>query len=231
VIATPDTEERGPFDQLGPSHGAVLDTVPDGARVLDVGCGRGYVGELLAAKGCRVVGIELNQENARAAEERCDVVVPGDFESDADRAQLSELGPFDVIIFGDVLEHLTDPGDALRFARTLLSDRGFAMTSLPNIGSWRGRIPIALGRFDYQDSGLFDRTHLRFFTRKTAHELARDSGFEVTGERFTPLPLPFPLVWDRIASKERLRAISQALADARPELFALQFVLTLRPRA
>lgn len=87
---------------------------------------------------------------------------------------------FDAIMFSDVLEHMIEPEAALRAAVPLLSDSGVVVASLPNIRHWRGIKSIFIkGEFTYTDSGLFDRTHLRFFTRSTMLRLFETSGFVV----------------------------------------------------
>jgi hypothetical protein len=126
---------------------------------------------------------------------------------------------FDVVVFGDVLEHLRDPAAALRAAR----GAPLAVVSVPNIAHWTARRALLRGRFPQDDHGLFDRTHLRFYTRATAHALAREAGWAVAEERFTGAPLPLE---SRFSA---LGAMRRPLVARAPGLFALQIVLTLRP--
>jgi hypothetical protein len=101
---------------------------------------------------------------------------------------------------------------------------------VPNAVHWTARREIARGRFPLRDWGTFDRTHLRWFTRASAHELVQGAALSIVRERFTPAPLPGePLV--RRAGAPPGRALARArqlAADRAPELFALQFVLTGR---
>ena len=99
---------------LAESHRLLLDAVPHGARVLDVGCAEGYLAARLKERGCFVVGVEADAAAARKAEAACDAVVAGDVEDPAVREELRER--FDVVLFGDVLEHLRDPEAVLRWA-------------------------------------------------------------------------------------------------------------------
>ena len=100
-----------------------------------------------------------------------------------------------------------------------------AIVSLPNIAHWTARRALLRGRFPQEDFGLFDRTHLRFYTRATAHALARAAGFAVVEERLAGAPLP-------LESRVRaLRHVRGPLVRRAPELLALQFVLTLQPRS
>jgi methionine biosynthesis protein MetW len=218
---------------LSDSHRLVLAAVPDGARVLDVGCASGYLAQQLERRGCVVTGLEPNPQAAAAARAHCVTVLEGDVEQAETRTALPD--DQDAVVFADVLEHLRDPLGTLAFAKTLLAPGGRAVISLPNIAHWTGRRAVVRGRFPYADHGLFDRTHLRFFTRESAHALGRDAGFEVTEERFTtaPLPLEGPLRarfgGDAETPSPPLAGLRRALSRRWPEMFALQVVLTLRP--
>jgi methionine biosynthesis protein MetW len=199
---------------LSASHRLVLDLVPARSRVLDVGCAEGYLATELMARGCDVVGVEPDARAAAIARERgLDVL-----EVDIEQVTLDAAG-FDVVIFADVLEHLRDPEEVLR--RMLPAGR--AVVSLPNIAHWTARRTLLTGRFPREDFGLFDRTHLRYFTRATARELAEEAGYRVAAERFADAPLPLE---SHLAALRRLRP--RALR-ASPELFALQVVLSLEP--
>jgi 2-polyprenyl-3-methyl-5-hydroxy-6-metoxy-1,4-benzoquinol methylase len=207
---------------LSPAHRLLLDAVPPAARTLDVGCASGYLAAELAARGCAVVGVEADPQPAAAARAAgaCERVVTGDVEDAACRAELRAIAPFDAVVCGDVLEHLRDPWAALAFLATLLAPGGLAAISVPNIGHWTARRALVGGRFPYAEHGLFDRTHLRFFTRASARELVARAGLTVASERYAPAPLPLQ------AHVATLRRFAAPAARAWPELFALQFVLT-----
>jgi 2-polyprenyl-3-methyl-5-hydroxy-6-metoxy-1,4-benzoquinol methylase len=209
---------------LSASHRIVLDEVPDGAHVLDVGCATGYLAAELSRRGCTVDGIEFDPAAAQQARAHCRAVVTGDLEAPsthADVEQMLENQRPDVIICADVLEHLRDPWAVLAWLRTLLAPGGRALISVPNIAHWTARRALLRGRFDYTDHGLFDRTHLRFFTRASAAELARRAGFAIQRERLAGAPLPLQ---SRVPALERAR---DRCVHRCPELFALQFVLVL----
>jgi 2-polyprenyl-3-methyl-5-hydroxy-6-metoxy-1,4-benzoquinol methylase len=151
---------------------------PSATRVLDVGCWQGAFGRALKRERSNliVVGIELNAAAAAVAGDRLDRVVAGRFPEDIHRDE----GPFDCIVFNDVLEHLVDPWQALRVARLLLPDSGKVVAVIPNVRHVRIVVPLVLGgRWDYEDTGLLDRTHLRFFTRATMIELFESEGYKV----------------------------------------------------
>jgi SAM-dependent methyltransferase len=221
----------GPYAALVAAHGLsaahrmLLEAVPPGARTLDVGCATGYLAAELAARGGPVVGVEADPAAAAAAvaSGAFERVVCGDVETDACRDDLRALAPFDAIVCGDVLEHLRDPWGTLGFLATLLAPGGRAAVSVPNAAHWTGRRALVRGRFPYAEHGLFDRTHLRFFTHPSARELVEGAGLRVVDERFAPAPVPLQARLPVLARLER------AAARAWPEAFALQFVLVAEP--
>jgi SAM-dependent methyltransferase len=216
---------------LSDSHRLVLGAVPDGARVLDVGCATGYLAQALRERGCWVLGIEPDARAAAEAAARCDEVLSADIEDAAVRAALP--GPFGAIVCADVLEHLADPWAVLSDLGALLAPGGVVVVSLPNAVHWNARRHIVRGRFPHEDAGTFDRTHLRWFDGAHARELARRAGLRVREARHTPAPLPAE-GWahrlrgsDPLAPPPWLRGARQHLADRWPGAFALQYVLTL----
>jgi SAM-dependent methyltransferase len=219
----------GPYAALVATHGLsaahrlLMDAVPPRARTLDVGCATGYLAAEIAAHGSSVVGVEADPLAASAATAVCERVVTGDIEDAECRDALRALAPFDALVCGDVLEHLRDPWEALAFLATLLRPGGTAAISVPNVAHWTGRRALLGGRFPYADHGLFDRTHLRFFTRAGAGQLADGAGLRVREERFAPAPLPLQ------AHVGALRRLEGPAARAWPGLFALQVVLVCEP--
>jgi SAM-dependent methyltransferase len=209
---------------LSPAHRLLVEAVSRGARTLDVGCATGYLAaELAAARGATVVGVEADPAAAARAEAVCERVVTGDVEAPECRAELRALAPFDALVCGDVLEHLRDPWDALAFLATLLRPGGIAAVSVPNVAHWTGRRALLRGRFAYAEHGLFDRTHLRFFTRTSARALVEGAGLRIVRERFAPAPVPLQ------ARVPALGRVERVAARAWPELFALQVVLVAAP--
>jgi 2-polyprenyl-3-methyl-5-hydroxy-6-metoxy-1,4-benzoquinol methylase len=154
---------------------------PRGRRVLDVGCAAGAMGAAMLAQGAEeVVGVEVHAGAASRARGRLTAVYRLDIES------LPELPYperyFDVITLADVLEHLRDPVAVLRHLGRWLAPDGRVVCSLPNVRHQSVLLPLLLeGRWDYQDAGVLDRTHLRFFTPATAVSLLADAGLVVAG--------------------------------------------------
>lgn len=152
-------------------------------RVLDVGCGRGQMGRVLHEQfDCAVTGIEINPEFARecVGYER---VIIGNVENDA---LLTSLGQcFDVIVCGDVLEHLRHPEIPLRAFHQLLAPNGRLLISVPNVAQIRIRLMLLRGRWDYTPEGIMDETHLRWFTRASLHSLITQCGWRQNDFDFT----------------------------------------------
>ena len=157
----------------------LLALVPaDAQRILDVGCGVGRVGQSLKSGTNRyVVGIELNAAAAQAAAAVLDGVICGS----VDKLLPDELGgPYDCIIFGDILEHLYDPWTAVCQYCRLLTKEGVIVASIPNIGHWSVIAGLLAGRWEYASRGLLDRTHIRFFTQRSIRQLFAEAGLEIT---------------------------------------------------
>lgn len=188
------------------AHAKLLAAVGTGNRVLDVGCSSGY----LAEAGNTVVGIDIDAEAAREAERWCERVVVGDVET----MPLADLGRFDVILCGDVLEHLRDPRAALARLRPL-GDRLVAST--PNVANWAIRLSLLGGRWRYTERGILDRTHTHLFTRSTLREAVESAGWRVEKIDFS-VPVP--------GNSDTLDAVGYAIGRLRPTVFAYQFIIT-----
>jgi SAM-dependent methyltransferase len=154
--------------------------------VLDVGCAAGDTASMLIARDCRVSGVDIDASAAEPAREILDELVIADI----DRSPLSEhfkAESFDAVIFGDVLEHLADPWAALRDSATLLRTGGRVLVSIPNVAHAALRLSLLGGRWDYTQTGLLDRTHLRFFTLDGVCELMESAGLVIEVLRSTVL--------------------------------------------
>jgi methionine biosynthesis protein MetW len=155
--------------------------VPLGARrILDLGCSSGRLGEALKERQpVEVIGIELDPDYAADAARRLDRVLVSDIETTPITSE--DLGRFDCVIAADVLEHLRDPWRVLAAAAALLEPGGSAVISLPNVRYWETFSALALrGVWPVRDEGIFDRTHLRWFTRADAIALMQQAGLAVT---------------------------------------------------
>jgi len=168
------------------AHAKLLEAVGTGRRVLDVGCSSGYLARPLSERGNTIVGLELDPDSARAAEAYCERVLVGDVET----MELPlEPASFDVVLCGDVVEHLRDPAAALARLRPLLRPGGRLVLSTPNVANWAIRLSLLAGRWRYTDRGILDRSHTHLFTRSTLAETIERAGYEVDRIDFT-VPLP-----------------------------------------
>jgi len=177
-------ETRIDLENKNSSHTLIAELVGHGKRVLDVGCATGDLAEVLADHGCRVTGIEIDPKAARQAEKHCERVIVGDVE-DLDLSGELDDGSFDVIVFGDTLEHLKDPLRTLKRLKPFLQPEGYVVASIPNVAHGSVRLALMQGKFQYSPLGLLDDTHLRFFTRESVEQLFGDAGFLITGLKRT----------------------------------------------
>jgi len=191
-------------------------TARDGTpSVLDVGCWNGTLGRaLIHGAGAVVDGIERDAEQAESARANGYRVV--------DVCDLNMGIPeaarrtYDFILFGDVLEHLINPEVVLAELSRRLDANGCVMVSLPNIAFFGNRLTHLLGRWDYKDYGILDRTHLRFFTRRTMIQLVESAGLRVMSvEGYVGLH-KYPWI-----VREPLRFLGRAWSS----LFAIQIVI------
>jgi len=146
--------------------------------VLETGCHTGDFSKRLKANGCRVTGMELNATALEKAKPFLEQTIRGDLESDETWNQL-EGNKFDIILFEHVLEHLSNPWKILSDSKKFLAEEGNVIIALPNISNAESRFDMLFGKFDYEDIGIMDKTHLRFFNHKTAQELIATSGLKI----------------------------------------------------
>lgn len=152
-----------------------------GSLMLDVGCGAGATSAALKKQHPqgKFYGVELNPNIATLASEKLDKVVVGNFEDIDYEAHHLETGSFDTILFADVLEHMYNPWKVLDRARELLSNDGKIVASIPNISNIQSLDNLARGKWHYDDFGILDFTHIRFFTRETILAMFAETGYEV----------------------------------------------------
>lgn len=176
------------------AHGIQLRMLEgQGKTILDVGCHSGIMGSLIKQRhGASVTGLDFDEEALSVARTRLDDVHEIDLEASdwTDHLLAKGIGQFDVAIFGDVLEHLRYPEEVLRETKRLLKPGGKVIVSLPNVANLRVRLGLLRGNFTYAESGILDRTHLRFFTLETAHRLLEDAGYELEESDVAGYSLP-----------------------------------------
>jgi 2-polyprenyl-3-methyl-5-hydroxy-6-metoxy-1,4-benzoquinol methylase len=199
---------------------AVLECVPrDAARVLDLGCGTGTFAEQLKRRSApATLGVTYSAAEAEQAARHMDEVRVADLNT----FDFKGIGDFDCVVMSHVLEHLYHPADVLARLRCVLRPVATLVIALPNVLMWKQRIQFLRGRFRYQDFGLMDRTHYRFFDSQTAAEMVRESGYTLlrrADEGHFPLPGIRRLLGGGAA------ALDRAATRRWPGLFADQFIL------
>lgn len=219
------TAERYPRKGGGrSSHHLVLSLIGlgEGRRVLDIGCARGHLLGDLAIQGWKGIGIDTDAADVATCIARGLVAV----ELDITTGLPASLGSFDLVVLADVLEHLPDPLRVLRSVHSLLNPGARIVVSVPNVAHLSVRAQLLFGRFRYSTRGILDRTHLRFFTRRTVMELLTDSNFRI--HEITASAVPLELVWPAMA-KTRFGRVMLALNDRLPALwtggFAYQYIV------
>jgi len=204
----------------------LLALLPNDARcVLDIGCGAGDNARLLVASGRSVDGITLSEAEAATAQEVCGSVFVHDLETGLPTNLTST---YDAVICSHVLEHLRWPDRLLgEVCERLLPQRGVLLVALPNVLFYKNRWRILTGHFDYEESGLMDASHFRWFTYESSRRLLEEAGFEVqshSAEGSFPLPLVRRVINNRIASR-----VDKFAASALPGLFGYQLLLRAIP--
>jgi SAM-dependent methyltransferase len=197
---------------------ALLAMIPSSpGRILDAGCGAGDNAALLKARGWQVTAVTIDPAEKKAALPFCDDIHLGNLEEGLPDAV---TGIFDVVLMSHVLEHLAQPGRLLEGARKRLTANGIIAVALPNVLNYRQRLSFLRGKFEYSDTGILDRTHLRFYTYNTGRALLEEHGFEV----IHAVPDGSLPVW-RLRSlipAGRLESINRWACQRRPDLLAYQ---------
>ena len=211
--------QRNPYRGHMLMADAVLRHTSPGDRIFEGGVSTGYFAALMVDEGRVVDGAELDAGAAAVAETVCDRVIAGDLQQlDVDRL----ADRYQALVFGDTLEHLADPVSLLRRLQPRLDDDGVLVTSIPNVANWTVRVGLLFGRFRYADRGILDRTHLRFYTKRTAAEMLAEGGFDVV-DCTAAVPVPF-------VSSPALSRLAHRVGNLWPSLFAYTFVMVARKR-
>jgi 2-polyprenyl-3-methyl-5-hydroxy-6-metoxy-1,4-benzoquinol methylase len=194
-------------------------------KVLEVGPATGYITRVLRERGCKVTCIEVDRDAAKLAAPWSERTIVGDVE----RLDFGEILPgerFDVVLLGDVLEHLVDPGDLLARCGDLLKGGGYVVASIPNVAHGSVRLALLAGRFPYTEWGLLDRTHLRFFDKESLETLFDQAGYAIREwRRKTNDPFDTEL---ELLEEDFPAHLVQAVRSA-PEALTYQFIVRAEP--
>ena len=234
ITATSPRPHPPPPMKQTPAHNVVntdlMGLIPaEARRIVEVGCMHGAMARAYreANPGVHYVGIDIDPDYAHTAAQYCNQALGADIEA-LSAQEFGQLFPSDCWIFGDCLEHLRDPWRIVRMVRERIDPQGCLLVCLPNAQHWSVQMRLATGQFRYEDSGLLDRTHIRWFTRTTMLEMFTQTGWAMETGFSRQLPSQPPK-----ALMDGIRAIAeaagadgdQALTDAQ----AFQYLFRLRP--
>jgi 2-polyprenyl-3-methyl-5-hydroxy-6-metoxy-1,4-benzoquinol methylase len=200
---------------------AHIEALPDQSKVLDVGTASGMLARRDNNKRLRFFGIEAIEEWAQMASPYYETM----WTCTLDDAPEEALRGYHAVVLGDVLEHMSAPDEALRKLVGLQPARCKFIISVPNIANLWTRLHLLMGRFDYTERGILDRTHLRFFTRKTIRSLVTASGLEIRSIRVTPIPLELISPFFASYLGRLLHAAFAQLTSLFPTLLGYQFIV------
>jgi len=220
-----------------------LDMIPEGSNILEIGCATGYMGEyLVQEKACHFFGIEADKSQAEAAADRGLEVVSG-YIDDASitnkiKAHIDQHGPFQIIFMSQVIEHIAKPEQTLESLKQWMAPDCNLVISTCSIAHWRCRFRLLWGVWKYEDYGIFDHSHLRFFTINSFKELLQQCGFTIVdfGYEFEDI-CPFKILFGTriIAPSDILRLIPfvgmqlrKSYTDIAKNLISHQFVYKVK---
>ncbi len=180
----------------------------ESSSVLDIGCSEGLFGAELEKRGARVTGWDISLKAVAVARER----LTDARQVDVERGDTSQWNSsFDVVIAGELVEHLFHPDQFLEKVHDLLKPGGLLVVTTPNFLVWSNRIKMLLGRFRYTKTGFLDESHIHFFTYATLREDLTQAGFTIEDENHVIHP-----------------KVPEFLGRRFPSLFAFQFVIKAR---
>jgi 2-polyprenyl-3-methyl-5-hydroxy-6-metoxy-1,4-benzoquinol methylase len=222
----------------GSSHYLVQKLAGTNQEILEIGCGGGLLSKELHANGNRVTGIDPASEPL--AQDESEPYFENYIRADLDDGirPAMDLLPdalkarrFDRVLLLDILEHLKNPELLLRQSRDALAPHGQLIVSVPNVANLSVRAMLLFGRFDYKSRGILDRTHLRFFTRKTARRMLEENGYEILDQRMTVIPVELvPVVSSSNLLVKAINGLLRMFTPLFPGLLGYQVVLVARAR-
>lgn len=193
--------------------------------VIEIGCMRGTLAKeyLSQQQSCVWTGVDIDSDNVNEASNFCTYSMLGNVET-MDLSSLPNIHDVECWIFGDVLEHLRDPWALLSKIKNISDSPKKIIACIPNSQHWSFQVRVNAGMFDYQDDGLFDRTHIRFFSRETMIRMFTDAGFEI--QSMHSRNFNFPGYEKYIPSIRTMASISGVSPDqAEKDAMAYQYVI------
>ncbi len=209
----------------------ILKNIRKGAKVFEFGPSDGYMTAYLKHElECEIFCLEIDPEAAQKASEYCDKMIVTNLSELSWLEEINgDFNSFDYLVFADVLEHLINPEQVLKtVVEKLLKDDGEVLISLPHIGHTAVIMELMSGRFEYKETGLLDRTHLKFFTRDNVANLLSDAGLE-------PLEWHTVCMWpEQTELEESYNQVPQPVAEflqQKPDAHVYQFITKSRKKS
>ncbi len=203
----------------GGNHEVIRWVPPTAKYVLDLGCGAGGNASILAAKVGHIDGVTLSEQEAEKARQFCSEVFVHNLEQGVPPgAQAS----YDVVLASHVLEHICFPEKLLSDAAARLSPEGVLIVALPNLMNFRYRLRLIFGRFEYEDGGIMDNTHFRWYTFASGRRLLESNGFRVV-HAYAESHMPLPFIGRLIPAGLR-KSITRFAGRILPGLFGVQLI-------
>lgn len=192
--------------------------------MIDFGCSSGYLAKaLLEKKQCRVTGVDIHEEDLQVARPFCEQTFVADL--DRDEWLQNVHGTYDVVVFADVLEHLKHPLKVLGQAKSLLSPGGKILISIPNIAHASVRLELFQGSFEYEEFGILDDTHLKYWTKESFLRMANKIGLIAEHVDMVQKDIPRNIIERYLNTSEE--AVIQKLRE--PDALAYQYIFVLAP--
>lgn len=198
----------------------------DKLKVLDVGCSKGFIARSLQNSNFDFYGIEFNSKDAKEARKYYKEMKIVDLDN---KKIFYKENFFDIILMADIIEHLKDSLGTVKYFTQFLKKNGLMILSTANVANIYVRLKLLFGNFDYEERGIMDKTHLRFFTLKTFRKLAKEANLKIIKGDFTPIPLPMVAsIFEERRALNILHKLSYAATKIFPKLLSFQLILYCR---
>lgn len=203
------------------SHMQILAAIPEGADVLDLGCGQSLLGEEYVKRGVTLVGVD------KIPEDKVSPFVHRYVRQNLENpVNLPDGRIFDYVVLSDLIEHIVNRDAVMDSLRRLLKVDGRLIISTGNIAIWFYRLSLLLGRFEYGPRGILDRTHVHLFTLDSFRRFLKQNGYRIVDVKTTPIP--FEILFSstgRSRIVDWITGLYYSLSRLWPKMFAYQFIL------
>ena len=211
------------FDDPYSSHSLIWDYLQEeglkGKKVLELGIGDASLTKRMHEQGAIVDGLEFDPVYIELAKPYCNRIISGDL----DKVEALVIdNDYDIIVAADILEHLVNPEYVLSKLKTHMKKDGLLVVSLPNVANIYVRMSLLFGRFNYHSKGLLDKTHLHFYTIRTASSMLTKTGWKIIDRNVTAMPLAIVFPFLRLKAFRWLLQVLYGITRLFRGLFAYQ---------